>query len=411
VTGDAVEEPALGAEQSIWRTMATLGLLWLAGMSLRLTLLAVAPLLPLIHRDLGLSEAEIGTLGSLPSLLLAFAAIPGAALIARFGARPTLLAGLVLTALGCAARGAAPGILSLYAATVAMGAGVSIMQPAMPRLVRDWMPDRIGFATAVYSNGLLVAEILAVALAIPVVLPLAGGSWRFSLVLWAAPIVATAALVAAYAPRAPGASRTRAAGAGSWWPNWRDPLIWRLGFMLGGVNTVYFSANTFLPDYLHGIGRPEMVGDVLTGLNAGQLPGSLLMIALAGRLGRQRATYLAMGGLIAAGIAGILLSRGNGIIWWAALVGGANAVLLILMLALPALLGAEHDVHRISAAMFTISYPCAVVLPILGGFVWDLTGISVLAFAPAAVGAIAILALAPGLNLQRRAQRDSEGTL
>ena len=411
MTGDAVEEPALGAEQSIWRTMATLGLLWLAGMSLRLTLLAVAPLLPLIHRDLGLSEAEIGTLGSLPSLLLAFAAIPGAALIARFGARPTLLAGLVLTALGCAARGAAPGILSLYAATVAMGAGVSIMQPAMPRLVRDWMPDRIGFATAVYSNGLLVAEILAVALAIPVVLPLAGGSWRFSLVLWAAPIVATAALVAAYAPRAPGASRTRAAGAGLWWPNWRDPLIWRLGFMLGGVNTVYFSANTFLPDYLHGIGRPEMVGDVLTGLNAGQLPGSLLMIALAGRLGRQRATYLAMGGLIAAGIAGILLSRGNGIIWWAALVGGANAVLLILMLALPALLGAEHDVHRISAAMFTISYPCAVVLPILGGFVWDLTGISVLAFAPAAVGAIAILALAPGLNLQRRAQHDSEGTL
>ena len=43
-----------------------------------------------------------------------------------------------------------------------------------------------------------------------------------------------------------------------------------------------------------------------------------------------------MAALIALGIAGILLSRGTGIVWWAALLGGANAVLLILMLALPA---------------------------------------------------------------------------
>jgi MFS transporter, CP family, cyanate transporter len=98
-------------------------------------------------------------------------------------------------------------------------------------------------------------------------------------------------------------------------------------------------------------------------------------------------------------------------VWWAALLGGANAVLLILMLALPALLGASGDVHRISAAMFTISYPCAVVLPILGGFAWDLTGISALAFAPAAAGTIMFLALAPGLRLPRRVPIHSGGTL
>ncbi len=403
--GDAVEERGPTAGASAWRTGLTLTLLWLAGMSLRLTLLAIAPLLPLIHRDLGISEAAIGTLGSLPSLLLAFAAIPGAMLIARFGGRPTLVVGLLLTAAGCAARGAAPGLLTLYAATIAMGAGVSIMQPAMPRLVRDWMPDRIGFATAVYSNGLLVSEVLAVALAIPVVLPLAGGSWRVSLVLWAVPIVATAALVAGFAPRAPAGRAPGAAAAQRWWPDWRDPMIWRLGFMLGGVNTIYFSANTFLPDYLHMVGRPDLVGDVLTGLNGGQLPGSLLMILFAGRLAPRRSTYLAMGALVGLSVIGILSSRDLGIVWWAALLGGANAVLLILMLALPALLGAAEDVHRVSAAMFTISYPCAVVLPIIGGFAWDLTGIAALAFAPAAVGTIAILALAPGLKLPRPAKR------
>ncbi len=383
--------------------MLTLALLWLSGMSLRLTLLAVAPLLPLIHHDLGLSEAEIGTLGSLPSLVFAFAAIPGSLMIARLGGRPTLVAGLVLTAAGCAVRGAAPGILALYGATVAMGAGVAIMQPALPRLVRDWMPDRIGFATAVYSNGLLMSEMLAVALAIPVMLTLAGGSWRWSLVLWAAPVAATAALVAAVAPRVPAGGPNASAAPRRWWPDWRDPTIWRLGFMLGGVNTIYFSANTFLPDYLHLAGRGDMVGDVLTGLNGGQIPGSLLMILCAGWLAPHRSTYLAMAALVGASIAGILLSRDQGIVWWAALLGGANAVLLILILALPALLGAAEDVHRISAAMFTISYPCAVILPILGGFLWDLTGITALAFAPAAAGTIVLLTLAPGLRLSRRA--------
>jgi MFS transporter, CP family, cyanate transporter len=191
-----------------------------------------------------------------------------------------------------------------------------------------------------------------------------------------------------------------------WWPNWRDPLVWRGGLLLGSVNTIYWSANTFLPDYLHALGRPELVGDTLSALNGGQLPGSLLMLAWGSQLVRRRATYLVTAGLIAAGLIGMVASQGTAIVWWAALVGGANAMALILMLALPALLGAAQDVHRISAAMFTISYPCAVVLPILGGFAWDVTGIAALAFAPAALGALAILALSPGLKLGRTAPKE-----
>ena len=380
--------------------LGLLALLWLSGMAMRLTILAAAPVLPLIHSDLELSETAIGTLGSLPSLLFAFAAVPGSLLIARFGARATLVTGLLLTAAGSALRGAAPDILLLDATTILMGAGIAIMQPALPPLVRDWLPDRIGFATAVYTNGLLASEIIAVGLTLPVVLPLAGGSWRLSLVLWSLPVLATALLVGAFAPPAP-----RAAAAGDvrrWWPNWRDPLVWRCGLLLGSVNTIYWSANTFLPDYLHRLGRPDLVGDVLLALNGGQLPGSLLMIALAGRMVRRHWAYAATGAVVAVSVLGIVLaSSGTAIVWWAAVLGFANAVALILMLALPPLLSAPQDVHRMSAAMFTISYPCAVALPILGGFAWDVTGIPALAFAPAALGGVAIIALSPGLTSGR----------
>src|SRR5437016_8248558 len=62
------------------RLWTALMLLWLAGIGLRLTLLAVPPVIPLIHRDLDLSETAIGTLGTLPSLLLAAGAVPGSLL-------------------------------------------------------------------------------------------------------------------------------------------------------------------------------------------------------------------------------------------------------------------------------------------------------------------------------------------
>ncbi len=44
------------AGQGTGRFLGTLAILWLSGIALRLTILAVAPVLPMIHHDLGLSE-------------------------------------------------------------------------------------------------------------------------------------------------------------------------------------------------------------------------------------------------------------------------------------------------------------------------------------------------------------------
>jgi len=52
-------------------------LLWLGGVDLRLTMLAVPPLIPLIHRELHLDEKSVGALVSLPVLLLASPRCPG----------------------------------------------------------------------------------------------------------------------------------------------------------------------------------------------------------------------------------------------------------------------------------------------------------------------------------------------
>src|SRR5579883_79314 len=111
--------------------LISLALLWMSGTALRLTILAVPPLLLLIRDELHLSATEIGLLSGLPVVMLAVAAVPGSLLIARVGSRTALVAGLLLVAAGGALRGGSWDALSLYVTTVLMGAGVAIMQPAL----------------------------------------------------------------------------------------------------------------------------------------------------------------------------------------------------------------------------------------------------------------------------------------
>ena len=72
---------------------------------------------------------------------------------------------------------------------------------------------------------------------------------------WSVPVAIIAALVLLFAPRATNAVAARR----RWWPDWNDPLIWRLGIMLGTVNAMYFGTNAFLPDYLTHIGHRELI--------------------------------------------------------------------------------------------------------------------------------------------------------
>jgi MFS transporter, CP family, cyanate transporter len=378
---------------TIGQRLIPLALLWLSGACLRLTVLAIPPVVPLLHADLHLSETGIGWLSSLPPMLFAIAAVPGSLLIARFGVVSALVVGLLLNAAGSAARGAIPDATMLYASTIVMAAGVAIMQPTLPPLVRAWFPERIGFATAVYTTGLLIGEILPAALTIPLVLPHVDDSWRLSFVVWTGPVLLTALIVGLYAPKF-GGGRNAAPANRLWWPDWRRPLIWQLGLILGSVNAIYFVANAFLPDYMVAEGRPDLVGSALTALNVGQLPAAFLMLGVAGRLVTRPWAYAVTGLASLLALIGMLTTHGGWIVFWAGVLGFTDALTLILALALPSVLSAADDVHRTSASMFTISYSCAMLMSIIGGWLWDATHMPITSFAPVAVCAIAIVALA-----------------
>ena len=148
---------------------------------MRLAILAVPPVIPLLRDEFNLSGTEIGTLSGMPVILFAVAALVGSRLVARIGVVAAVVAGLLLTAFGSAGRALAADVMLLFAATIVMGAGVAVTQPAMPALVGRWLPHHIVLGTGIYTNGLLVGEILPVSL-FPVLFPLLGESWRATFV-------------------------------------------------------------------------------------------------------------------------------------------------------------------------------------------------------------------------------------
>lgn len=359
-------------------------LLWLGGIDLRLTMLAVPPLIPLIHRDLHLDEKSVGALVSLPVLLLATAAVPGSLLIARLGVRGALATGLGLVAVFGALRGFGPSTPVLFSTTFLMGVGVAVSQPAFPAIVREWFPKRIAIATAVYSNGILVGETIPSALTTPVgALPLAHGDWRWALASWSLVVAATAAAIALAAPK----PRVHAGSRSRWWPSWREGQTMRFGVVMGMASAIYFATNAYIPDFLDQTGRHELISPTLAIFNGAQLL-TAPVVAVWDRFLTGPVGFIGSAALMATAQLGIVLTPGAGVVAWALMLGFAAALAFIVVLTMPPRIAAAGDVHRMSAGIFTFQYAIAFLVPLLAGAVWDATGRAVLAFVPGIIAAL-----------------------
>jgi MFS transporter, CP family, cyanate transporter len=377
----------------VGRLIELMSLLWLAGVAMRMTILAMPPVIPLVHSELHMSETQVGLLIGLPLALFAIAAIPGSLLIARVGTRNAAVLGMVIAAFAGAARSAAIDVWTLYAAAIATGFGVAIMQPGMPTLVREWLPHRIALGTIAYTSGMLMGTLFATGLTIPFVLPLVGGSWRLDLLVWAVPALLIAPVFYIFSPKGDDPSASGKIGA-LWWPDFKNPLVWLLGLTFGSNNSPFFGTNAFLGDYLASQGKAELLGAALGWLNGAQIVAPIILLLLANRLQGRAWPFLLFGPVLLAAFLGLIFGNSTGVILTcAALIGFTTAITLTATLALPPLLSSPADLARVSAGMFTISYATAIIIPTISGALWDATGRPWTAFVPLCVCAVALTAL------------------
>ena len=368
--------------------------LWLVGVAMRVTILAMPPVIPQVHDELHMSETQVGLLIGLPLAMFAIAAVPGSLLISRIGTRNAIVLGMIFAAFAGAVRGAAINVWTLYAASIVTGFGIALMQPGLPTLVREWLPSRIALGTISYTGGMLIGSMFSAALTIPLVLPLVGGSWRLDLVFWAVLALLIVPMFLLLSPKADTHPGSTTKIGGRWWPDFKDPLVWLLGITFGSNNSPFFTTNAFLGDYLASEGKSALLGSAIAWLNSAQIVAPFMLLFMANRLQRRAWPFVYLGPLLLLAFFGLIFGRSDAlIVICAGLVGLTTAITLTATLALPPLLSTAADLPRTSAGMFTISYTTAILIPTISGALWDATGKPWTAFVPLCICAVTLTVL------------------
>ena len=107
---------------------------------------------------------------------------------------------------------------------------------------------------------------------------------------------------------------------------------------------------------------------------------------------------------MAAAQLGLVLAPGVGVVGAAFVLGFSTALAFVVVLSLPPRVAPAGDVARMSAAIFTLQYAIAFVIPLLAGALWDATGQAAFAFAPGIFAAGAMAWGAVSLRIPDRVQ-------
>ena len=368
------------------RTIGLLALLWLVGLYLRIPVLAAPPLADRIGEDFALGSVGIGALTMVPVIMLALGAVPAALLIGRVGVRMSIIAGMAVMAVASAARGWSDAVSVLFGASAVMGLGIAVFQTALPSAVRGWMPRHPALGSTMYLNGMMVGELSGAGLTLPILLPLASGDWRTALLLWSLPVAVIIVLLLL-----PKVRDEEANGPQVWSPDWRSGTTWTLGLWLAASIAAFFVVNAYMAATLDHRGELDALPILLFAYNATPLAASLLMVIVGDRwIGRR--TPIALSGAVAAlGLAGFAILSGVAAMTFAVLVGFAATVQLILVLSLPPLIERGAGVARLTAGITVVGYAIAFVLPLAGGALADVSGMSILTYAPTLMFALVLL--------------------
>ncbi len=146
----------------------------------------IAPLLPFIRNDFGLSYAQTGVVGSAFTIAYGISQLPSGWLADRVGARWLLLAGITGVAVAGALVGLAPGFGAVLAALLLMGIVGGGYHPASSSVIARSVPEaRRGRAMGIHiiggSSSYFMAPLIAASL-----VSLVG--WRGSFLLLSLPV-------------------------------------------------------------------------------------------------------------------------------------------------------------------------------------------------------------------------------
>ncbi|NUW40860.1 CynX/NimT family MFS transporter [Nonomuraea rhodomycinica] len=349
----------------------------LAALNLRPALAGLSPLLDEIMTDVGLTPAAGGAITTVMVLCLGLFGWLTPFLARRTGLDRTLLAGLLLLAVGVLVR-AADGAPALYLGAALAGTAIAVMNVAMPGVVKQHFPDRVGPWTSVYVSALVVGAGAGAALMVPLE-RLTGYGWREVSALAAVPALAAALLWLPQAFRRSGVDRRGAAPAVRARPFaalLRSGTTWWVTAFMGLQSLTFYIMLAWLPTIFQEAGLPaDHAGYLLSLTNLAQVGATFTVPVHAGRRRSQVPHVVASSVLTVAGYAGVLAAPTTVPWLWMIVLGlGQGASLALALLIITQRAPDPASVTALSAVAQSFGYVLAALGPLLIGLLRQESG-------------------------------------
>ena len=351
---------------------------------------SASALLPEIRDTFGLSTTGASLLTTLPVVCLGLFSPLAPRLAQRLGTERTLLAVLLLLALGIGLRGVGWMPL-LFIGTALAGACIAVGNVLLPGLVKRDFPDRTALMTGLYTMALCASAACGAGLSLPAE-RLFGGSTAAALAVWALPALATGLLWLPQSLSAKAhARKARVVVAGLW----RDPLAWQVTLFMGLQSALAYSVFGWLAPILRERGLDGITaGGIVSASVMVQAASCLFVPHLAVRGKDQRIINVALCLIAIGGLLGLLFAPLSTIWLWAVLQGvGQGGLIAVAMTVIVLRSPDSHVAAHLSGMAQCVGYLLAAIGPLVVGLIRSWTG----SFGPCAI-LFVVIGLAAAAN-------------
>lgn len=259
-----------------WDRLLLLAAIVLVGLNLRPFITGIGPLAADISAQTGLGLQGIALLTLVPMFLMGVLAFGAPFLQARFGARRSIIAALVILAVASLLRLFVTNGWQMVATAALLGLGAAVVQAMFPGVIKRHYPARVGMVMGLYSAMLMGGGALGAQLS-PLVAG-ATGDWHAGLAWMAIPAGLALLLVAHGLPRdSHGVEGANKAGTFL-----QRPRTWLLMACFGLVNGGYSTAVAWLAPYYQDLGwTAAQSGGLLAVMAVAQAGAALVLPVLA----------------------------------------------------------------------------------------------------------------------------------
>jgi predicted MFS family arabinose efflux permease len=187
-----VDERGLEQERRWSYSHTVLTLCWFGWIAIYLCRSVLAPILPVVSAELGLSHAQAGMLETAYLLGYIVIKMPAGALGNRIGIKRTLTLGMVGYALATALNFLATGFLHLFVLRFLVGLFQGVHLPLANTLLSERFGDRQGRAIGFHESGPNVGNSIAYPLTVAIA---SSWGWRYAFLLLSLPAFVLAGVV------------------------------------------------------------------------------------------------------------------------------------------------------------------------------------------------------------------------